>query len=368
MSKILKSPAKYVQGAGVLRQLNQYLQGMGRNLLVIISASGTKRVGPVLEECFAGKDYTVDYAIFQGECCQSQIDSLLEKAKAQGTTAVIGVGGGKILDTAKAVGYLGGLPVVIVPTVASTDAPCSSLCVIYQENGEFDRYLFLDICPDAVLVDTEVIAKAPAKLLSAGMGDAMATWFEARACRAAGKNNQVAGQPTRAATGLARMCWELLQEYGRQAKKDVEQGLCTEAVETVVEVNTYLSGVGFESGGLAAAHGIQKGFTFIPQLHALYHGDKVAFCTLTQLVLEKAEQEMQDVLAFCCDVDLPVCFADMGYTEVEPERVRLAAEKACVPGATTHNLPFPVTPEMVYEALMEADRIGSAFRKTYSAR
>ena len=368
MSKILKSPARYIQGAGILGELDQYLQGMGSKLMVIISQSGTKRVGPVLEKCFEGKDYTVDYEIFQGECSRRQIDTLLERARELGTTAVIGVGGGKILDTTKAVGYLGGMPVVIVPTVASTDAPCSSLCVIYKENGEFDGYLFLDTCPNTVLVDTSVIAKAPAKLLSAGMGDAMATWFEARACRASGHNNQVKGKPTRAATGLARMCWELLQEYGRQARKDVEQGICSEAVETVVEVNTYLSGVGFESGGLAAAHGIQKGFTFIPQLHALYHGDKVAFCTLTQLVMEKAEEDMHDVLEFCCDVHLPVCFADMGYTEVEPERVRLAAEKACVDGATTHNLPFPVNPEMVYEALMEADRIGSAFRKEYAAR
>lgn len=369
MNKILKSPAKYVQGAGILQEFDQYLQGMGQKLLVILSQSGTKRICPTLDKCFTGKSYEIHYEIFAGECSQSQINRLVQRVEELQCTAVVGVGGGKILDTAKAVAFESDRPVVIVPTVASTDAPCSSLCVIYQDNGEFDRYLFLNNCPDIVLVDTEVITKAPAKLLAAGMGDAMATWFEARACRASGKNNQVGGKPTHAATGLAKMCWELLQRWGVQAMTDVEQGICSAAVETVVEVNTYLSGVGFESGGLAAAHAIQKGFTFIPQLHERYHGDKVAFCTLTQLVLERAPQEEKEaVLDFCCKVGLPVCFADMGYTDVEEELLHKAAEKACVPGSTIHNLPFAATPEQVFQALVEADRMGSAYRKAHTAK
>lgn len=364
MSKILKSPSKYVQGPGVLREFDRYLQGMGKHLLIIISQSGTKRICPTLEQCFADKpDYTLHYEVFRGECSQSQIDRLVDVCRANGCTAVVGIGGGKILDTAKGVAYYAELPVVIVPTVASTDSPCSSLSVVYRDSGEFERYLFLDCCPDMVLVDTEVITKAPVELLVAGMGDAMATWFEARACRASGKDNQVHAKPTRAATGLAAMCWDYLRQYGPQARRDAENGICSEAVEIIVEVNTYLSSVGFESGGLAAAHAIQKGFTFIPQLHGLYHGNKVAFCTLTQLVLENApEEEVEAVLDFCCQVGLPVCFADMGYSDVDHARLYLAAEKACVDGSTIHNLPFPVSADMVYAALVKADALGSAYK------
>ena len=364
MTKILKSPSKYVQGPGILREFDRYLQGMGKNLFIIISQSGTKRICPTLETCFAEKaDFTLHYEIFKGECSQNQIDALVKSCREWGCTAVVGIGGGKILDTAKGVTYYAGLPVVIVPTVASTDSPCSSLSVVYRDNGEFERYLFLDRCPDIVLVDTEVIVKAPVSLLVAGMGDAMATWFEARACRTSGKNNQVQAKPTWAATGLAHMCWEHLQKDGPQAKKDAENGICSEAVETIVEVNTYLSSVGFESGGLGAAHAIQKGFTFIPQLHQLYHGNKVAFCTLTQLMLEQVpEEELRAVLHFCCEVGLPVCFADMGYPDVEHDLLRLAAEKACVAGSTIHNMPFPVTPEMVYDALLAADAAGREYR------
>lgn len=361
MSKILKSPGKYVQGQNVLGTFDEYLQGMGKRLLILIDPFVDTFIHPVLDRCFQGKDYDLNYVTFQGECCQTLIDQLADTAKSENRTCVVGIGGGKTLDTAKGAAYYAGLPMVIVPTIASSDAPCSSCSVIYHEDGTFDRYLFLDASPDVVLVDTAVIATAPSKLLVAGMGDAMATWFEARACRASGKNNQVYAKPTRAATGLAKLCWENLKRDGLAAKLAVDAGACTEAVEVVVETNTYLSTVGFESGGLAAAHGIQKGFTHIPALHRQLHGFNVAFCTLAQLVLEDAAEDLKEVLAFSKSVGLPVCFADLGYPEADPATVRNAAEKACVPTSTIHNMPFPVNSEMVYHALMAADAYGRSF-------
>mgnify|MGYP002515903820 CR=1 FL=1 len=361
MSKILKSPAKYVQGRGVLAQLDRYLQGMGKRLMIIISQSGTKRICPTLDKCFNGKDYQLSYHIFCGECSQKQVDEISAEAEAQDCTAIIGIGGGKILDTAKAVSCQTGLPDVIIPTVASSDSPCSSLSILYHEKGEFDRYLHLDRCPDMVLVDTAVIAAAPTRLLVAGMGDAMATWFEARACRASGKNNQIQAKPARAATGLAKMCWENLKRDGFAAKMALDAKVCTEAVETIVETNTYLSSVGFESGGLAAAHGIQKGFTFIPALREQLHGFNVAFCVLAQLVMEDSLEELEEVMTFSHLVGLPICFADLGYEKVDLQEVRNAAEKACVPTSTIHNMPFEVDSDMVYHALIAADAYGREF-------
>ncbi len=108
----------------------------------------------------------------------------------------------------------------------------------------------------------------------------------------------------------------------------------------------------------------QKGFTFIPQLHKQYHGCKVAFCTLVQLVLEDtAPAELESVMRFCCDVGLPICFADMGCTDPDPELLRLAAQKACVPTSTIHHMPFAVDGDMVYQALLAADALGRAFHE-----
>lgn len=364
MSRILKSPAKYIQGEGVINELDLYLQGMGKELLVIISKSGLMRIKPILNKCFAGKDYNLKYETFTGECTSAEIERLKTKGKEHGTSAIIGIGGGKIIDTAKAVACGLTIPMVIIPTVASTDSPCSSLSIIYKENGQFDSYLFLNNCPEVVIVDTGIIAKAPARLLIAGMGDALATYFEARACRNSGRNNQVGGLPTRTATELAALCWKYLKEDGVKAKTAVEAGTCTEAVENIVEVNTYLSSVGFESGGLGAAHAIQKGFTHIPELHEIYHGEKVAFCTIAQLILENAPiEELNQVIEFCFKVGLPITFADMGYVNVNLEEIEKAAEVSCVPKSTIHNMPFKVTPLMVYSSLLAADALGKKYKK-----
>lgn len=365
MSKVLKSPAKYVQGAGILRELNRYLDGMGKHLMILQTEGGTRRNMALLNSCFAGTEYTIDYEIFSGEATRAKCEALAEKCRKNQVTAVVGIGGGKVLDTAKGISHLAQIPDVIIPTVCSTDAPCSSLSIMYDDAGVFDCYFFLNACPNIVLVDTEIIAHAPARLLVAGMGDAMATHFEARACRQSGSDNQIAAKPTRSATEMAALCWKYLKADGPAAKDAVTNCEVTEALENIIEVNTYLSSVGFESGGLAAAHGIQKGFTVIPELHGAYHGENVAFCTIVQLVMEHAPvEELQEVLDFCLSVGLPISFSDLGYEEVQPEMVRKAAQKACVPNSTIHHLPFPVTADMVEQALLAADHMGRVYRKT----
>lgn len=187
---------------------------------------------------------------------------------------MIGIGGGKTLDTAKAIAFYQKLPVLVVPTIASTDAPTSALSVIYSEEGEFEEYLMYPTNPDMVVMDTAIIAKAPVRLLVAGMGDALSTYFEAQACYDAHAVSMAGGESTLAAVTLARLCYETLLEEGYKAKLAVEAGVATTAVERIVEANTYLSGIGFESSGLAAAHAIHNGFTVLEECHHLYHGEK----------------------------------------------------------------------------------------------
>ena len=272
---------------------------------------------------------------------------------------VIGIGGGKTHDTAKAVAYYQEVPVIIVPTIASTDAPCSALSVIYTEDGIFERYLFLKQNPNVVLVDTDIVAKAPSRLLVAGMGDALATYFEARACQASQAETCAGGTCTQAAMALARLCYDTLLEKGTLAKAAADKNCCTKALEKVVEANTLLSGIGFESGGLAAAHAIHNGFTVLEACHSMNHGEKVAFGTLVQLVLEDADaDEIEEVLYFCTSVGLPVTLKQLGVEEVIPEQIMAVAEASSAEGETIHNMPFPVTAQDVYGAILAANEIG----------
>ena len=363
MANTIISPNRYVQGRGELKNLPEHAKKLGKKLFVIISASGLKRVRDLLEKSFENTGMELVFEEFQGECCETEIKRLGSRFQENKCDLVVGVGGGKIHDSAKAAAYYQGAPVVIIPTIASTDAPCSALSVIYSETGVFERYLFLNSNPDLVLVDTDIIAAAPSRLLVSGMGDALATYFEARAVAASGALSCAGGKPTKGALSLAKLCYETLLEDGVKAKLAVEAGACTQAVENIIEANTYLSGIGFESGGLAGAHAIHNGLTVIKDCHHLYHGEKVAFGTLTQLVLENAGQEsLEEVIGFCMDVGLPTTFAELGMARPDKDLLMEAAVRACSPDDTLVNMPFEVTPEMVYAAMVGADALGRYFK------
>ena len=359
MARVFISPSKYVQGPGELTRLGEYVKAYGAHALVVISEGGLRRSGDVITASLEAAGVAHTYDNFNGECSQAEIDRLVEVYRTAGTDVVVGVGGGKIFDTAKAVAAAVDVPVVIVPTIAATDAPCSALSVIYTDDGQFKEYQFFKQNPNLVLMDTDVISKSPVRLTVSGMGDALATYFEARACKRSDATTCAGGHVTEAAMALAQLCYETLISDGLKAKLALEAGACTESVEKIIEANTLLSGLGFESAGLAGAHAIHNGMTAMPETHAYYHGEKVAFGTLTQLVLENAD-ELYEVLDFCVEVGLPVTFAQLGVEDASYERVLEVARLACAPTDTLGNMPFEVTPEKVASAMLAADAYGRA--------
>ncbi len=285
MANILCSPSKYVQGAGEMKKLGEYAQKYGKKALVLITESGYKRIEDVLKVGFEGYDIEPVYEYFNRECSKTEINRLVAVMNEKGCDVVIGIGGGKILDTAKAVAYYKEVPVLICPTIASTDAPCSALSVIYTDEGVFEEYLFLPANPNMVLMDTEIIAKSPVRLTVSGMG-----------------------------------------------------------------------------GGLAGAHAIHNGFTVLDECHHMYHGEKVAFGTITQLVLEDIPaEELEDIIDWCIELGLPVTLKELGITEVTDEKLMAVATAACAENDTLHNMPFEVTPETVCAAIKAADAYGRYF-------
>lgn len=362
MARVLISPGKYVQGAGEMKKLGSYAAGYGKKALVLISKGGYKRIGAMVEDSFASEECEIVFDYFNGECSKTEIGRLQAVMSEQNCDLVIGIGGGKIFDTAKAVAYYQKTPVLICPTIASTDAPCSALSVIYTDDGVFEEYLFLPANPNLVMMDTEIIAKSPVRLTVAGMGDALATYFEARACKERDAVTCAGGKATEAAMALAELCFDTLMEEGVKAKIALEAGACTEAVEKIIETNTLLSGMGFESGGLAGAHAIHNGLTVLEECHHMYHGEKVAFGTITQLVLENVpEDELEEIIDFCIEVGLPVTLKELGLEEITDQKLRAVAAAACAESDTIHNMPFEVTEDKVVAALKAADAYGRYF-------
>jgi glycerol dehydrogenase len=367
MANIMIGPAKYVQGRGVLGEMGSYAAKLGKKFLGVISPAGFQRVGAVVRGSFAAADCEVVLESFSGQCIFKDIEQLAALCGSQKCDGIVGIGGGKIMDCAKAAAYLARVPVMIAPTVASTDAPCSALAIVYGEQGGIEKFLFLPKNPDIVLVDCEIIAGAPVRTLVAGMGDALSTYIEAKASAEGGGSTCAGGQATLAAVALARLCYETLLADGLAAKLAVERQVCTKAVEHIIEANTLLSGIGFESGGLCAAHTIGNGLDLLEEGRRLYHGEKVAFGALAQLVLENAPPgAFEEAICFCMDVGLPTTLADLGIVDGVGEKLMKVARIAAGPNESIHNLPMDITPETVYAALLGLDALGGYYRKKRS--
>ena len=368
MSRMLLSPGKYVQGAGAIKEIGLHTSRIGTCALVIGGKTALTLCGPDIAASLSEQGIPCHQEFFQGVSSQLEIRRLQGIATANRVDIIIALGGGASIDAGKAVSHEMKLPVIIVPTVVSTDAPCSALSVIYTEAGVFERYLFLRKNPDCVLVDTALVAQSPAKFMVAGMGDALATFWESDTCFRSGMPNPLTGGalPTLATRALARLCYETLLESGLQAKLAVEKNSVTPAVEAIVEANTLLSGLSSENGGHAGAHSIHNGLTTLSSTRNKLHGEKVAFGVLAQLVLEgRPASAIKEVQDFCFSVGLPLCLEDLDIVNPAPEDIRQVAAAAVAEGETIHSTWFPVSAEMVEAAIWTADALGTRYKQVF---
>ena len=356
MIKTTLFPGRYIQGPNAIKRLGVEIQRFGTSSFIICTRFAYENLLPSFRTEVENKA-NVSIEKFGGECSDEEIDRLSGLAgQLPACASIVGIGGGKTLDTAKAVAHGFGIPTIIVPTLASTDAPCSAISVIYTPEGEFKRYLFLPRNPDVVIVDSQITADAPSRFLVSGMGDALATWFEAESCRQKYAPNMSGDVGSMTAYALARLCYETLLRYGELAKSACDAGIVTPALERIIEANTLLSGLGFESGGLAAAHAIHNGLTVLEETHRCYHGEKVAFGTLASLFLtDKGGDIINEVFDFCISVGLPVTLEDIDLASISDSDLMKVAETSCSEGETIFNEPVPVTPDMIFAALKAAD-------------
>ncbi len=352
-------PGQYLQGQGVLNELPALINLFGKKGLILGSQSVKNNILPEYGANILAEK--LHFELFNGECCEVELSRLSDIINVNSIDVVIGMGGGKVIDTAKICADRADIPVIIIPTIASTDAPCSGCAVTYSADGVFESVHYQKKNPAVVLVDMNVIANAPVRFLVAGMGDALATWFEARSCELTKSVNECGGLSTRVSLNIARLCFDTLLNYGEAAKSDNEKHIITPALEYITEANILMSGIGFESSGLASAHAVHNGLTAIEETHAYYHGEKVAFGVLTGLHLTNAAQDEIDcVYSFCGKIGLPTTFEDIGIVHPSINNIMKAAAKACEPGSSIHHEACEITPDKVLEAMFKADAFGKS--------
>lgn len=362
--RIFASPSRYIQGENALFNNPKSIINLGNRPILLSDETVYQIIGQQFETYLNQEGLLVRYVPFNGEASTKEIDRVVAIAKENENDLIIGLGGGKTIDSAKAIADILEIPVVIAPTVASTDAPTSALSVIYTEEGAFEKYIFYSKNPDLVLVDTAVISKAPVRLLASGIADGLATWVEARAVLQ--KNGQTmagAGQSL-ASLAIARSCEETLFADGLQAISACKAKVVTKALENVIEANTLLSGLGFESGGLAAAHAIHNGFTALEgDIHHLTHGEKVAYGTLTQLFLEnRPKEEIDKYIHFYRAIGMPTTLAEIHLENADYSELLKVGKQATIEGETIHQMPFEISASDVAHALLAVDQYSKSLK------
>lgn len=365
--KIVSGHGKYIRDKGLIGQIGEYVGAFGKKACLFGGKTSLSLVSDSITKALLQQGYEVLPPIwYGGECSDSNIHNLKSQVEEFHPDVLLVAGGGKAIDTVKALGYLLNLPVIAIPTIASTCAAATCISILYDANGEYLEISRKSKNPDLILVDTQIILEAPVRYLASGIGDTIAKWFESKAANQKAEPNAFNG----GAVALARFVYELLLKEGKTAAESIHKGAVSRELEDVIDAIIVVSGSISNYGGddcrTAAAHAVYSGLTIFPEVHEVYHGEIVAFGILTQLAIEgRPDEEILEVISYFKQVNLPSTLGEMGI-----DISLITDEKWKTLGSVTveiedmANMPFEVTPQMVIDGIHRADQLGRSSERS----
>ena len=345
------APAKVIRGTEALEQAGEAIAALGCRPLIV--GGGTlaitrPRLLPVLQQ----QHLQADTAAYGADCSEASLESLRQAVLAHRADFIIGVGGGKALDAAKLLAYQEGLPVVTIPTSAATCAAWTALSNVYSDSGAFLYDVSLARCPDLLVLDYSLIQTAPRRTLVAGIGDALAKWYEASVSSGQSEQTLII-----AAVQQARVLRDILFQKSTAALQEPGSEW-REVVDATVLLAGVIGGIGGAQCRTVAAHAVHNGLTHLP-IHSSIHGEKVAYGILVQLRLEEMVQgnqlataARQQLLKFYAEIGLPQRLSDLGLGNINLGELQQVAEIALLPNSDIHRLPFKVVPEQLMAAMV----------------
>lgn len=352
--RVFGAPHRYIQGPGALDRLGAVLAPFGPAPLVIADVYVLEMLGDRIRTALASERLVPQILSFGGEITYAAMEALA--TRAEGTPGIVaGIGGGKALDAAKGVAIRLGAAVATVPTIASNDSPTSGALAVYDDSHVMVSVDRMQRSPEAVIVDTALIAQAPSVFLRAGIGDAITKKFEADGCAAGTGNTPFGTRPLLTALAIADRCYATLRTHGAAAMRACEAGKVTDDLEATVEACVLMSGLGFENGGLSLAHSMTRGLVKARGARDAIHGDQVAYALIVQWAVEgRSDAEMDDLRDYYREIGLPVCLQDLGMFGPGDEDIRAIAE-GTMTAPHLKNLAVPVSVPVLVAAMARVE-------------
>lgn len=353
---------RYFQGPGALALVSDIVQGLGRQPLLVADEIVQGLVADTLTDGLAERGLTLDCVTVAGEVTRPAVQALVAQACAEGRRpdVVLAAGGGKGVDTGKAVALELGARLVVLPTSASNDGPCSRLFVYYDDQHRMQSVERLPRNPDAVVVDTLHLVKAPRTLLVSGIGDALCKLYEGAQTRAVGGLNPFGGRNTLAAAQLCMACDQAIREHAVAGLAARDAGVPDDSFECLTEALVLLSGLAFENSGLSIAHSLTRGLPLVPGTDRTLHGYHVAYGLLVQWVLEQRPADfMQTQLAFYQRVGLATSLGQLGALDTSADSLQTIADGTLSSPHMNH-FQRPLKASDLVQAMARVDSLATA--------
>lgn len=346
------APAQVVRGHGTLALAGAAIARLGQRPLVIGGDRSRETHETFLEPAL--KDLASSYISYSPDCSEASLERLRNAVAQHQADVIIGIGGGKALDTAKLIAFQTHLPIVTVPASAATCAAWTALSNVYTDAGAFSYDVALAQCPELLILDYDLVATAPQRTLVAGIGDALAKWYEASVSSGASSQTMII-----AAVQQARVLRDILFQKSEEALEQPGGDAWKEVVDASVLLAGVIGGLGGAQCRTVAAHAVHNGLTHLLDCHDILHGEKVAFGILVQLRLEEicqgsqlAATARQQLIQFYSRLGLPISLGDINLGDVTVSNLQKAAEIACRPGSDIHHLPFSISPTDLVAAMV----------------
>ncbi|MTJ50805.1 iron-containing alcohol dehydrogenase family protein [Dolichospermum sp. UHCC 0259] len=347
------APGKVIRGAGVLSTIAGEVANLGTRPLIIAGNKTLSLSQESLQSLFQSPELHPILVSYGADCCEVSLKALRKAVKEHKSDLIIGTGGGKALDTAKLVAHQLTLPVVTIPTSGATCAAWTALSNVYSETGAFLYDVALSRCPDLLILDYNLVQTAPQRTLIAGIGDAIAKWYEASVSSGHLQQTLII-----AAVQQARVLRDILLQKSATALQSPGSEVWQEVVDATVLLAGVIGGLGGAQCRTVAAHAVHNGLTHISG-HGSIHGEKVAYGILVQLRLEEmiqgnqlAASARQQLLRFYAEIGLPQKLADLGLGNITLGELQTAAEISLEPNSDIHRLPFNVALEQLMAAMV----------------